>query len=461
MPRRSASRRRGRVACAAVLALLVGATALPESVPSDSAGNTAGVSAPGSDDTPPPAPVVGTMTQSPAPDGASTAAKSSWFDPSKLPFIPVPLIGVDPNSGTTVGVIPTWVHTNDEQQITRIVAPDLVYNPSFGPGAHFRLFAYPSLDMQWSVVAYYYEHVQRSVDYEFESGRLRNGPWSITASLVDTRDGTPRFYGIGNESPAIDETDYTSQEARAQTQIGYNLNHAWQLQYTLRERVVDVLPGSLAGIAALQTRFGNILGVGTNDQLLNRLSVVYDTRNDPTIPSNGVKWVAYGGFASRHGVFNDSMYSETGIDGRAFWPVAEATIVATHLALRYLPTSEQVPFWALSSIGGGDSLIGGPQPLRGYGEGRYYDRDYFSSTIEVRRRVLDFNAISTHVEVEVTPFVDLGRVFARSGTFPLEQLHQVYGIGFRGIARPSVVGYVDIGIGNSGVAAFTGISYPF
>jgi hypothetical protein len=40
-------------------------------------------------------------------------------------------------------------------------------------------------------------------------------------------------------------------------------------------------------------------------------------------------------------------------------------------------------------------------------------------------------------------------------------LHQVYGIGFRGIARPSVVGYVDIGYGNSGVAAFTGISYPF
>jgi hemolysin activation/secretion protein len=126
-----------------------------------------------------------------------------------------------------------------------------------------------------------------------------------------------------------------------------------------------------------------------------------------------------------------------------------------------LLTSDRVPFWALSSVGGGDSAIGGNQPLRGYGEGRYYDRDYFSSTIEIRHRVLDFDAISTHVEIEVTPFVDLGRVFARNGTFPLEQLHQVYGIGFRGIARPSVVGYVDIGYGGSGVAAFTGIAYPF
>jgi hemolysin activation/secretion protein len=131
------------------------------------------------------------------------------------------------------------------------------------------------------------------------------------------------------------------------------------------------------------------------------------------------------------------------------------------MALRYLLTSGRVPFWALSSVGGGDSAVGGQQPLRGYGEGRYYDRDYFSATIEIRRRVLDFDAISTHVEIEVTPFVDLGRVFARNGTFPLEQLHQVYGIGFRGIARPSVVGYVDIGYGSNGIAAFTGISYPF
>jgi hypothetical protein len=411
---------------------------------------------PGVDETPPPQPVLDTPGPQPP-----NAGKSRWYDVSSWPFIPVPLIGVDPNSGTTVGVIPTWIHTNDQQQITRILAPDLVYNPSFGPGAHFRLFDYPSQDVQWSVVAYYYEHVQRSVDYEFDSGRLRNGPWSITGTLLDTRDGTPRFYGIGNETPKIDETDYTSQEGRAQASIGYNLTHAWQMQYTLRERVVDVLPGSLAGVAALQSRFGNILGVGTNDQLLNRLSVVYDSRNDITIPSAGAKWVAYGGVASRHGAFNDSMYSEAGVDGRAFWPVTPETIVATHMALRYLLSSDRVPFWALSSVGGGDSTIGGQQPLRGYGEGRYYDRDYFSSTIEIRRRVLDFDAISTHVEIEVAPFVDLGRVFARNSTFPLEQLHQVYGIGFRGIARPSVVGYVDIGYGSNGVAAFTGIAYPF
>lgn len=59
------------------------------------------------------------------------------------------------------------------------------------------------------------------------------------------------------------------------------------------------------------------------------------------------------------------------------------------------------------------------------------------------------------------PFVDAGEVFAHSGGLPVNHLHKVAGIGFRGIANPFVVGYVDLGYGNEGVAAFTGINYPF
>jgi hypothetical protein len=68
-------------------------------------------------------------TGSQAQTALTSASTFSWLDPTKLPFIPVPLIAVDPNSGTTVGVLPTWIHTNDQQEITRIIAPDLLYNP--------------------------------------------------------------------------------------------------------------------------------------------------------------------------------------------------------------------------------------------------------------------------------------------------------------------------------------------
>jgi hypothetical protein len=401
-------------------------------------------------------------TQGPTvPPAAPSTGLSRWFNPATAPFIPIPSIGTDPNSGTTVGVIPTWLQTDDQHEIRRIIAPDLVYNPDFGWGAHGRVYGYTSGDEQWSVVAGIKERVEREFDAEFQRGRLRDERWSVNTSLIFDRDGTPRFFGIGNQSPIIEETNYTAQQEEMQVQVGFNFTHAWQLQYTARLEIEDVLPGTLSGITSIENRFGRILGVGVNRQVLNRLAVIYDTRDDLVIPKSGVQMIAYGGLASRDGLLNDSMYSEAGGDGRAFWSVAPDTVLAAHSAIRYLPTSHSVPFWALSSVGGDESVVGGQQPLRGFGDGRFYDRDSFSSSVELRRKLATFAAASSSVDLELTPFIDVGRVFARNSTFPLDQLHHVYGLGFRGVARPFVVGYVDIGYGSEGVAAFTGLNYPF
>ena len=405
---------------------------------------------------PPPASPPGSPPPSQAPQWISR-----WFNPATAPFIPVPEIGVDPNSGTTLGLIPTWVHSDENHEINRIIAPDILYNPYFGFGVHGRIYGYSSADEQWSVVTGIKERVERDFDAEYQVGRSRLDAWSFTTSIIYDRSGVPRFYGIGNQSPEINETNYTNQQELVQIQAGRNLTHTWQLLYTGRFLDVDVLPGTLANIASIQTRFARTLGIGTNKQVLNRLALVYDTRDDLTIPTRGVQLIAYGGLASRNGLVDDSMYSEVGGDGRAYWPLAPNSILAGHIAIRYLPTAHAVPFWALSSIGGGQSVVGGEQPLRGFGEGRFYDRDSFSSSVEYRRKVLSFDASTTSIDVELTPFIDVGRVFARTSTNPLSDLHRVYGVGFRGIAKPFVVGYVDIGYGSEGVAAFTGLNYPF
>ncbi len=399
--------------------------------------------------TPPPAPPI------------SGGFLSRWLNPSTAPFIPIPEIGVDPNSGTTLGLIPTWLKTDDNNDIRRIIAPDVLHNPYFGYGAHARIYAYDSTDEQWLVVAGIKERVERNVDAEYEVGRLRQDLWSVKYSLIYDRSGTPRFYGVGNESPAINETNYTDATSLGQVQVGLNLSHTWQLQYTAHLRGVDVSPGTLANIATIGSRFGRILGVGTNTEFLNRLTIIYDTRDNIIVPHRGMLWEVYGGLSSRRGLFNNSLYSETGVDGRGFWPIDPLTTVAMHLSLRYQLASHSVPFWALSSIGGDESDIGGPQPLRGFGQGRFYDHDAFSSSVELRRQVASFNAVSTRVDLEVTPFIDLGRVFTHSDTVPFTALHQVYGVGFRGVARPFVVGYVDIGHGSDGLAVFTGLNYPF
>jgi hypothetical protein len=383
-----------------------------------------------------------------------------WLDPDTAPFIPVPEIDVDPNSGTTLGIIPTRLYTDDQGAIRTIVAPDIIHNPYFGWGARGRIYAYPSEDTQWYVVGGAKQHVESEFDAMLDTGRLRNGPWSFTLEGVYDRSGTPRFYGIGNNSPIFNQTVYTDQQLYARVVAGWNITHHWQLAYTFLPRKVTILGAHLPGIPSTGSRFHHLLGLGVTHEMLNRVSLTYDTRDDLTVPTHGTYVVGYGGMASRNGVPNQSLFSESGFDARKYWTPDPGTTLVGHAALRILPSAHAVPFWALSSLGGDTSEIGGSMPLRGYGTGRFYDHNAYVMNFEVRQHVYSLDFSGTHIDLQLTPFADAGRVFHTS-TVPLTHLHPVEGLGIRAIARPSVVGYVDIGRGTEGLAIFTGINYPF
>ncbi len=338
-----------------------------------------------------------------APDATTVAVPSGlarWFNPATAPFIPVPEISVDPVNGTTLGLIPTWVETNGDRQVTRIVAPDILRSEYFGWGTHARIYGYDSFDQQWSLVAGIKERVERELVGVYQIGRARETLWSLNSTLIYDVDGTPRFYGIGNHTPEFDQSNYTSQTSLGQVQVGLNINHRWQLQYTARLEVLDVLPGTLAHINPIQTLFPDTLG--TRKEMLNRVSVVYDSRDDTSIPTRGTQWVAYYGGAGPDGLVSDGYFRETGTDGRVFWPVAPGAVLSTHIALRYLIDTRDVPFWALSSVGGSQSVIGGEQTLRAFGEGRFYDKDYFATSFELRRRFLTVDAVTTVLDLEVS-----------------------------------------------------------
>ena len=391
-----------------------------------------------------------------AADPALPLGAGRWFKPRTAPFIPVPEIDLDPNSGTTVGLIGVWLTTNEHSEVRRILAPDVIYNPYFGYGARARIFDFPSSDTQWSVVGGAKQRVEREFDARYESGRAEE-----CALVISLRGGLrPQRHrallrGRQRHAPVRRERLY--QPAAVPGAEGRTEHH---FAYSLTPRTVDVLPGTLAGIASTDTRYPGVPGLGTTHEVLNRLLLSYDTRDDPIIPARGAAVVLYGGMASRAGVLNDSLFSETGADARAYCGTP-GTTWAFHAALRYMPSARNAPFWALSSIGGDQSELGGPQLLRAYGLSRFYDRNAFSGSIELRQKVADFDAVSTHVELQLTPFVDAGQVFAHASTFPLQNLHAVLGVGVRAVARPFVVGYVDVGKGSEGVVAFSGINYPF
>ena len=397
----------------------------------------------------------------PQPKQPQARHKINWFNPTTWPVLPVPLTAVDPNNGTTLGIIPTLLVTNSRDEITDIIAPDFMHNPYFGWGAHGRILAFPSQDTQWSLVGGGEQRIESTMDAVFQTGLLRQSPLSFSVEGLYDRSGTPRFYGIGNNSFKINQTVYTDQQLGVTATLGWNITHAVQFAYTFAAKKVKILAGDLQGVPPITRRFADVIGIGTTHELLNRVALVYDTRDDITMPTRGMALTVYGGVASRNVQLDDSLFTEAGGDGRFYYSPFESLVVATHVDLRYEPTATHVPFWALSSVGGDESTIGGSQTLRGYGTSRFYDRNSFSANIELRENVYSLDAFSTHIDLQVAPFFDTGRVFHSSGTWPMRHLHNVFGVGLRGIAPPSVVGYVDIGKGHEGVAVFTGIGYPF
>ncbi len=384
-----------------------------------------------------------------------------WLVPTTWPVVPVPNISVNPTNGATIGIIPTWLQHSRHGEIVRILAPDVIHNANFGWGGHFRLLDYLSADTQWSVVAGAMQRVESNFDALYETGLMRQSRWSLTVEARYDRNGTARFFGIGNDSPHVDQSVFIDQQLWAQSTVGWNITHAWQLAYTLLIKKVRVIGGHLPGIASITSRFPHVWGLGTSHEVLHRVALIYDTRDDIRMPRHGVDIALYGGIASRNGSLTSSLYTEAGFDARSYWSPDASLTVATHVDLRYMPSMNGAPFWALSSIGGEHSMLGGRQTLRGFGDSRFYGRDSFSANIEIRHKLLTLDTLGTRIVLQIAPFYDTGRVFERASTLPIDKLHNVVGVGFRGIAAPFVVGYVDVGIGSEGVAVFTGIDYPF
>jgi len=383
-----------------------------------------------------------------------------WLDPSTAPFIPVPEIDVSPVGGATLGLIPVWLTVDEHNEIRRIIAPDIIHSQYFGWGARGRIFAYPSNDSQWTIVGGGKQQVEREFDAMYVSGLSRSDAltWSLHTNF--DRSGTPRFYGLGNQAPLAAQTNYVDNQGHLEATAGWNITQRWQVSYRLRIGFVQIGAAVLPSLPSIETRFPQLPGLDREEELQQRFVLTYDTLDSITIPRNGEQMTALAGY-SNSGIWGSVSYSFIGAEARVYRPLEPWLTLAAHAALRYMPSNERAPFWALSSIGGDRSELGERQPLRAFGNDRFIDRDSFAAGVELRTRVAEFKVFATNLSIELAPFVDLGKVFDRDTENPLVHLHKAGGLGVRAVASPFIVGYVDVGFGPEGPAVFTGINYPF
>ena len=411
-------------------------------------------------------PAAADNAATPAPGAPPTAANppprgiARWLNPATAPFIPIPEIDVDPQSGVTLGVIATFLDVNEHGEIERITAPDVFHSQYFGWGAGLSLYGFPSEDDQWLVLGSVKQHVEYDVDARYLAGQTRATPLSWSLEAGDARIGTTRFFGLGNETPDYNESTYVREQASFAASIGYNFTQAMQLAYGARWRRVDVLPGVLKGIPSIETLYPDVNGIGNEHALEQSLTFTRDTRDALEIPHSGARYLLYAGFASRS-LGSSVAYSFLGADAHCYFPLGSDFTLAWHGSVRYMPSAAEAPFWALSSLGGDRSIPNGREPLRSDGADRYVDENLIATGAELRMRVAGFGAFNTHVSLEIAPFIDAGKVFSNGPGNVLSEMHTAAGVGVRGVASPYVVGYVDVGYGRGKAVVFSGLNYPF
>lgn len=393
---------------------------------------------------------------------AMPAAAFDLYNPSSWPVIPVPEIATDPNGGTTIGILPVYLDTDAKDQIRNIIAPDINWNTALGAGGNFRYLAYPSEDVNWYAVAGGSWNIARKIDLDYQGGRTHKKWFTYEARLYFERDPTERFFGVGNDSSEGNQSNYTTQQLFGEAVVGINFTDKLQFSVMERPRWVRIQRGAFNNLPDISAQFPKQKGLGGGSEILTQPVLQYDTRDSVDIPRSGGLYRVFYGIADRR--FGSSIsYNRFGGEIRQYIPIGKRVTIAGHLFMEYQPAASEIPFWSLARLGGDDSELADQQPLRGYGTGRFVDNNLAVANVEVRTRVYDANLFGTHGTLEIAPFAEAGRVGHTLGYNPIaiQSLHPVGGVGFRGIAEPFVVGYVDVGWGGEGAAVFSGINYPF
>jgi hypothetical protein len=418
---------------------------------------------------------------------ALVAAAALWpgvAHGGKKSFIPIPEIITDPNEGNTIGLLGVLLFLDEKDQIQYMLAPDVRYNKTTGIYPAFRFFGYPSPQRRYSVVAA--KSTTKDEDYELEytDRSFWEGRGFVLASFLHEADSTERFFGgpclselarrlriCGNDSREErplpgrpvggdnlgGESNYTDVDTQAQVTPGVWVLPYANLSYRMRIRRYDIEEGQVHKIPFIARAYPARTGVqGLEGGVFwaHQVALTYDSRDSTDIPTRGALAILYSELTDKR-IGSASSFVKFGADWRDFIPLRKGNpILALHALANYTSGDRDTPFWELSSLGG-------RRALRGFGSHRFIDFNRSLASAELRTRVYQRHVFGVNLEIEVAPFLDAGQVFRRVTDSPVDDLHWVGGVGFRGVVRPQIVGFVDIGRGSEGTAIFTGVDYPF
>lgn len=371
-------------------------------------------------------------------------------------FVRLPIVDTDPNRGITFGVMPIIVlQGKNDERIEQIHAPSLTYNKNFKLSPTYRYYYYPQEDASFMARASR-SKVEHEVMLQYEDHSFWGTNYDVFARVQEAADAGQRFFGQGPDSLKTAEANYKQQYWVYKWAVGTPLWLGADLRARVgqRHQASRITNGPIPHLPDFAVAFPDRFTERPQQTNETRLSLEYDTRDHGVTTGRGEYANVYYERAVR-GFLSQYDYNRIGLDARWFhpWPSHPDWVLASQASYEQV-LGTTPPFWLLPSLGGKYSL-------RAYGDGRYVDRGVAFANVEQRFKVLEMRNAGVTTEIQVAPFAGVGTAFDSPGRAAGRYARPVVGTAFRAVAKPQVVGSVDVGVGREGVSVFTDINYSF
>ncbi len=252
-----------------------------------------------------------------------------------------------------------------------------------------------------------------------------------------------KFYGIGNNTPEIENPEYEINLFRFYTELGYEtsllrkLHIGFIYEYTNNDITDKRKNLELINNEVVGSNGGHTSGFG--------LLLIVDHRDNIFFPTKN-------GFFKVRMIFmgtdwgSDYTYNRLVMDFRRYHDLGKSNIIAGQVYLE--STSGNVPFFKLPALGGSNKM-------RGYFLGRYRDESYLTWQIEYRKIIWS--------RIGAVAFFGMGDVATKFSQFDLSEFKYSYGVGLRYVfdEKERLNVRMDIGFGKNTSGVYFSLEEAF
>lgn len=371
-------------------------------------------------------------------------------------LITLPIVETDPNRGVTTGVMPILVRQGErDDRIRRIHAPSVTYNSIFGVTSTYRYYVYPTDKASFTGFLSASQTANRNLFVKYDDADFMGRGVFIESKAQWAVDGSKRFFGIGPDSERRNQTNYAEKTTHYDVRVGLPLSASRRWRASLGHRLAGqrVAAGPVDSLPDTARLFPQNVPARWHQDAELRAGVDFDTRDHPVTTSRGQYARVYAGNSQR--AFGSEFdFQRYGADLRTFVRSSRSSRRVTAIQARFEQLLGTAPFYLMPQLGG-------KYVHRAYGAGRYVDKGLGTITVEERMTVYSLAVAGVTTEVEFAPFAGVGTVFSSPGRAAARYARPVFGAAVRAVARPQVVGSIDVGIGQEGPVAFMDINYSF